>query len=235
MTLPPIPEGKTRLLMVEGPDDIMFFERLASHLAGKAQEFLDLTDFEILPFGGAQNLVNALELLARDQRYGKVSHIGIVRDSDYNTDAFASVCSAINIFNNQPPTTNMPVPRKVFLPTEESPRVSVLTMPLNSDGTLESVVLSALKDDATMSCVNDYFTCIENADTRTDLAENRLPKSKLAVLIAGKSADRNSATVPDVKRRLLHNVYSMTWLPIDFWENEAFDQAKAFLNQLLAP
>ncbi|MCY4538390.1 MAG: hypothetical protein OXE52_09210 [Chloroflexi bacterium] len=235
MTLPPIPEGKTRLLLVEGSDDKMFFESLVAHLESKAQQLLDLTGFEVLPFGGAQNLVNSLELLARDPRYDKVSHIGIVRDSDYNTDAFASVCSAINRFNSQPPTTNLPVPREVFLPTDEYPRVSVLTMPLNSEGTLESVVLTALKDDAIMSCVNDYFTCIENADIYTDLAENRLPKSKLAVLIAGKSADRNSARVPDVKRRLLHNVYSMTWLPNDFWENESFDDAKSFLTLLLAP
>lgn len=234
MSLPPIPEGKTRLLLVEGRDDRMFFDKLATQLEGKAQQVLDQHSFEILPFGGVHKLVNSLELLARDPRYDQITHIGIVRDSDYNTDAFASVCSAIRRFNNQPPTTNMPVPIQILIPTQTTPHVSVLTMPLDSDGTLESVVLEALRDDMIMTCVEDYFTCIQNTETNVDFAKNRLPKSKLAVFIAGKSADRNMATVPDVKRRLLHNIYSMTWLPDDFWNHPAFDAAKAFLKQLLA-
>lgn len=96
------------------------------------------------------------------------------------------------------------------MPTEERPHVSVLTIPLKDDGTLESVVLSALNDDQILPCVNGYFKCIEDADPNADFSQSRLPKSKLAVLIAGKSADRSKASVPDVKRRLLHNVYSMT-------------------------
>ena len=107
-------------------------------------------------------------------------------------------------------------------------------MPLKADGTLESVVLSALDDDLILPCVNSYFKCIEDADPNADFSHSRLPKSKLAVLIAGKSADRNKANVPDVKRRLLHNVYGMNWLPADFWDHPAFDDAKAFLTQLLA-
>lgn len=234
MSIPPISEGKSRLLLVEGPDDILFFARITEHLERRLSETIDFTTFEILPFGGAQQLVSSLELLARDPRYDQVSHIGIVRDSDYSTDAFASVCSAIKRFNRQPPTSNMPVPTEVFIPTQEQPHVSVLTMPLKADGTLESVVLSALDDDEIMPCVNAYFKCIEDADSNTDFSQSRLPKSKLAVLIAGKSANRNKANVPDVKRRLLHNVYSMTWLPADFWEREPFNDAKAFLAQLLA-
>lgn len=235
MSIPPIPEGKSRLLLVEGPDDILFFAKLVEHLECSAPERLDFTMFAALPFGGAQQLVSSLELLARDPRYDQVSHIGIVRDSDYNTDAFSSVRSAIGRFNSQPPTSSMPVPTEVFVPTQEQPHVSVLTMPLKTDGTLESVVLSALDDDLIVPCVNGYFTCIESEDPNTDFSRSRLPKSKLAVLIAGKSADRNKANVSDVKRRLLHNVYNMTWLPSDFWERKPFDDAKAFLTQLLKP
>lgn len=234
MSIPPIPEGKSRLLLVEGPDDMLFFGKLIEHLQSKTPDTLDFTNFAALPFGGAQQLVSSLELLARDPKYDQVSHIGIVRDSDYNTDAFASVCSAIERFNKQPPTADMPVPTKVFVPTQEQPYVSVLTIPLSDDGTLESVVLSALDDDQIVPCMNGYFNCIEEVDPNADFSPSRLPKSKLAVLIAGKSADRNKSNVPDVKRRLLHNVYNMTWLPTNFWEREPFNDAKAFLRQLLA-
>ena len=234
MTLPPIPAGAEQLLLVEGPDDIMFFDKLIEHVKSKTNESLDFSTFAALPFGGAQQLVNSLELLARDPQYDQISHIGVVRDSDYNTDAFASVCSAIRKFNRQPPTSNMPVPTEVFVPTKKQPHVSILTLPLKADGTLESVVLSALDDDDIVPCVNYYFKCIRESDSNAQFSKSRLPKSKLAVFIAGKSADLSKANVPDVKRRLLHNVYSMTWLPEDFWENCAFDDAKAFLKQLLA-
>lgn len=234
MSIPPISEGKSRLMLVEGPDDVLFFAKLTEHLERSSPESFDFTKFETLPFGGAQQLVSSLELLARDPRYDQVSHIGIVRDSDYNTDAFASVCNAIARFNSQPPTSHLPLPTEVFTPTQEQPHVSILTMPLKADGTLESVVLSALDDDEIVPCVNGYFNCIEEVDPNADFSQSRLPKSKLAVLIAGKSTDRNKANVPDVKRRLLHNVYGMTWLPVDFWEREPFDDAKAFLHQLLA-
>ena len=95
MTLPPIPTGAERLLLVEGPDDIMFFDKLIEHVTSKTNETLDFSKFAALPFGGAQQLVSSLELLARDSLYDQISHIGIVRDSDFDTDAFASVCSAI--------------------------------------------------------------------------------------------------------------------------------------------
>ena len=74
-------------------------------------------------------------------------------------------------------------------------------MPLNADGNLESVVLTALADDTILPCVNNYFSCILESDYNAEFSDSRLPKSKLAVLIAGKSADLSKANVPDVKRR----------------------------------
>ena len=191
-----IPEGKTRLLLVEGTDDKTFFDELISHMERKASSALDRNSLAIVPFGGLQNLVQSLGVLARDPNYDIVSHISIVRDSDYHTDAFASVCSSIERFNRQLPMSGLPVPSAVFQPTERQPHVSIFTMPLNADGTLESVVLSALQDDTIISCVNEYFACIENTDANSDLAENRLPKSKLAVLIAGKSRRSKQGTKP---------------------------------------
>lgn len=80
MSIPSISQGKSRLLLVEGPDDILFFAKLTEHLRRSTSGTVDFSVLEVLPFGGAQQLVSSLELLARDPRFDQVSHIGIVRD-----------------------------------------------------------------------------------------------------------------------------------------------------------
>ena len=66
--------------------------------------------------------------------------------------------------------------------------------------------------------------------------EPRLPKSKLSVYLSGKVTDVDFARHDDAKRLFLTQALDMKWWDEeDMWNKPAFDDAKAFLRQLLAP
>ena len=229
-----IPPDKTRLILVEGADDVEFFRRLIGIWEADPSLPLLVSDFAIMPFEGKDRLASFLYQLTQDSRFARLTHIGIVRDADYDTDAFASIVSAIQRVNRESKMTVLSPPPSMLQPSSTLPFVLPLTIPLFGDGSLESILADALRSDAVMSCVDQYFSCIESIDSAS-VAVNRLDKNRLRVFIAGKEVDRTQASHDDAKRNLLRNIYSMSWLPQDFWDHPAFDDARAFLRQLLSP
>lgn len=236
MTEDLIPDGKTRLLLVEGRDDRLFFSFLIEHLGEELQRSSVIEQLATQSYDGKDNLARSLGLVVNHRNFKDLTHIGIVRDSDFGTDAFSSVRSAIKQCNRRLQNKPLPIPEHVMDVTDVTdgaPQVLVLTLPLHNDGSLESIVLDALEQDKIMPCVDNYFRCISLKNPSADFARARMPKSRLAVLIAGKAADRSQASSADVKRRLIHNVYKMTWLPADFWNHSSFNDAKHFMRKLL--
>jgi len=227
-----IPEGKTRLLLVEGKDDIEFFERLAMYLQSLGTSLSNYTKCEFTQYGGKSKLSGYLFQIVNHPRFSQLTHIGIVRDFDFNTDALSSIISAISTANMESGKNALPIPQTILRPTAERPFVTALPIPLDREGALETILLEVFGADPIMSCVDEYFRCIEKSPNACVL-EQRLDKQRLHVFIAGKKVDRTQSTQDDVKRNMLRNIYSMTWLPDDFWEHTIFDDAKAFLAQLL--
>ncbi len=233
MTEPLIPEDKTRLLLVEGPDDVEFFTRLIAFMNTDRASRLSFTDYEITHYGGKTNLANYLYQLCQDPSFDQLTHVGVVRDADFNTNAFQSICSALATANREAGAARFSTPPNVLQWSPKEPYILPLTIPLTGDGSLERLLVMALRDDGLFQCVDDYFICVEKTQN-ADIADNRMDKNRLRVFVAGKEVDRNQATNEDAKRNLLRNIYSMTWLPNDFWENDSFNDAKTFLTQLLA-
>ena len=61
-----------------------------------------------------------------------------------------------------------------------------------------------------------------------------MPRSKLSVYISGKILDEKYATNDDSRRWFLTQAVEMKWWQDEnMWEREAFNDAKAFLQQLL--
>ena len=91
-----IDENAARLLLVEGRDDEVFSVKLLEHM-GISDDIL------VVSYGGKHNLKNYLLAILNDVNYARNrQHIGIVRDADYNTNAFDSVVSALGHANRQP-------------------------------------------------------------------------------------------------------------------------------------
>ena len=226
-------ERTTRLVLVEGEDDKEFFSRLLVHIKSKPESPKLVSTYEVLTYDGREKLAGFLYQLAQQPAFQKLTDIGVVRDSDFNTDAFESICSSLATANRQLGRELYSIPNEVLVRSSAQPYIMPFTIPLYSDGTLERLLVSALQSDTVMACVDEYISCVELTQ-HADIATNRLDKNKLRVFVAGKAVDKNEATNEDTKRNLLRNIYSMSWLPADFWENNAFDDAKAFLKQLLA-
>ncbi len=220
-----IPADKPRLLLVEGADDKEFFRKLAEHLGIRDR-------IHLVAYKGKSNLDDYLIMILQDGHFANRRHIGIVQDSDYNTNAFNSVISALDTANRNSSKDKFSIPPEVLAPSTELPYVSVLPVPLDSEGSLEDLVLDALQADPIMPCVNDYFACLTKGGVQ--IAPNRASKSKLNVFIAGKIADREQATRRDTNRKFLREAVAMTWWRPELWEHESFNDAKAFLQWLAA-
>ncbi len=221
-----IPSGKTRLLLVEGQDDKEFFIQLGRHLG-----FDESTPIHILEYGGKDALAQRLFQLTQLQSFNTVANIGVVRDADYGTDAVQSIQDAIRTCNRNSPI-ELPIPQSSFEPSSGQPAVSVLLLPAaGREGMLEDLVLEALSGDPVINCVEEFFACLQRSDI--PVAKHRLPKAKARVFISGKNAS-DAAVSNDINRKYLSDIYRMSWWKSEIWNHPAFDDAKAFLSQLLA-
>ncbi len=221
-----IPSGKTRLLLVEGRDDKEFFIRLGKYLG-----FDDATPLHIVEYGGKNRLAQRLLQLTQLQSFGSISNLGIVRDSDYETDAFQSIRDAIKTHNSNS-QNSLPIPHSVFEPTAGKSMISVLLLPADGqEGMLEDLIMEVLSHDPVSACVDLYFECLR--ESGLTILNHKLPKARLRAFVTGKNAS-DTAAGDDSDKLYLSDTYNMSWWKDEFWDHPTFENAKAFLSQLLA-
>ena len=214
-----LPEPYTRLLLVEGEDDFAFFLALLKQLE------LD-KEIHVIHYKGKDNLAQGLANVVNNQRFEELVQLGIVRDADFDTDALSSVRSNIDKVNRET-GKGLAKPKRHLEPTGESPKVSAIILPDEGvDGMLEDLVLNALSADPVSSCVNDYFTCLE--ERGISLKRTVLPKARARVFIAGKVAD-DAGTGKDRETWELRYAFRRDWWS---WDSPVFDRAKDYLTQL---
>ena len=244
-----IPDGVTRLLLVEGSDDKQFFKRLVKHMQSKRESPFNLAQFKIRKFKGKNKLADYMFELLQHQNFSEVEKIGIVRDVDYNDKkserdrgaplrTLDSVNAAIRkSFKESSRDITPPMFHDFISPTGMRPSLSLMVMPnseVSAEGSLETILLKSLADDPMMSCVEKYFACVEEKHPESEFARNRMDKNRLSVFLSGKLILRDMARSKDATRELPRFMYNMKWWNDDIFEAPMFDQAKAFLAQLLA-
>ena len=220
-----IDENADRLLLVEGPDDEVFFLKLVEHMGIG-------DDIQIFSYGGKDNLKSYLLAILNDVNYSRNrQHIGIVRDADYNTNTFHSVVSALGHANSNRGTGNkFSIPQRSLVRSETMPYVSILILPPDDEGASEDVVVDVLKTEPIMSCVNEYFECLTGQGI--SLSKERHSRNKLSVFISGAAVDTDFATNRDSRRKFLREAVAMQWWHADLWQHENFRVIKDFLTQL---
>ena len=244
-----IPEGVTRLLLVEGQDDRVFFERLLAYMnEGRAQP-LDVAHLKTNEYRGKQQLWAAVGEYLRLPNFDNVARIGIVCDADFNeTDtereagaprrALDSVNSQIHrAYSNYDKDITPPLLEGFMTPTSGKPSFSLLVLPgsdKETEGSLETMLLDALGKDPLLPCVDDYFRCVQAVHPQSDIARNRLDKNRLDVMLAGKLILRDMARSKDATRELPRHMYSMKWWSDELLDHPAFADARNFLRQLLS-
>ncbi|MCI0439583.1 MAG: hypothetical protein L0177_10695 [Chloroflexi bacterium] len=194
---------ESKLLLVEGPDDLYLFNALVQHLG--------TTGIQIHPVGGKDNFRPELGAIVRTPGFSDVSSLAIVRDADNSaTDAFRSVSDALA-------AVNLPVPSEPLQLAGTALKVVVLIVPHGgATGALEDVCLASVTADDVMPCLDDYMSCIQS---RVADQPGNLSKSKLQAFLASRKQ-------PGL---LLGQAAREGYWP---WEHPAFEPLKQLLQML---
>lgn len=200
----PIEIIKPNLLLVEGKNDVGFFEGIMTHL--------DLNDIQIINVEGTPKYGDILKAIRKSSNFNKiVISIGIVRDADTNSDAaFGSISGYLR-------SAKLPVPEKPLMPSKGTPQVTVMILPKEGEtGMLEDLCLSSVVSDSAFPCMEAYFQCLQEKGLSLP---NKISKAKVQVFLASRQKVGLSLGVA-AKAKL--------W-PFD---DNAFDQVKTFLRMI---
>ena len=207
--------AQRKLLLVEGKDDLSFFEKLIEHNK--------IIDMAVSSYNGKYNLGNDLSERVRNVEFQTISSLGIVRDADNSAQsAFHSVVGSLSRAKLHAPVAPL-TPRE-----QDGLRVSVLILPPGEEkGELEDVCLSAIGAHPDMLCVEQYISCLN--DGHAPIANHNLAKAKLYAYLApgtvrttraGKNTRRKPAFALDVTAK--RSVWD--------WNSPAFDRLADFLR-----
>ncbi len=222
---PRIPDGKTRLMLVEGKEDQEFFIQLATHM-----NVIDGWPLHIEQVEGKGNFGEFLRGLMRHPKLKQLSAIGIVRDADFEGNAFQSVQDTIRSANERNPR-QLPVPQSELEMSEGTPNTIVLVLPSGErEGMIEDLVMDVFDKDPVSKCVDKYFSCLRKKHIA--ISQERFPKARLRTFITGKNIGSESEG-DDSDRQYLSDIFHMSWWRDEFWDKPAFNDAKGFLSKLL--
>jgi hypothetical protein len=172
---------------------------------------LNITDVQVLEYGGKPGLGRFLKTLPQISGYREITSLGITRDADDSArSAFQSICSGLR-------NARLPVPNKLGEITTTTPQISILILPDNqNNGMLEDVCLAALRSEPILSCIDDYFNCIYQ---KIGQNPKSLAKARIHAWL--------SAQIEPDKR--LGQAAQAGYLP---WNSPEFDRLKQFFLSL---
>ena len=141
---------KSRVVFVEGKDEGQFFSALA--------RYLELPDeIQFIDVGGKDNLRPMIRALKDRSEWAEVvTSVGVVRDADNDPRAaFQSICDALQ-------SAGLARPTAPLKPAGSSPQVMAMVLPdIETPGMLEDLCLRSVESDRAMTCVDEYFCCLE--------------------------------------------------------------------------
>ena len=165
------PIEKSKQLLVEGNDQLNFFEAFLTHLGIR-------DTVQVQNFGGVDELQLFVETIAATREFrDMVESLGIVRDAESRPaqSAFQSVQSSLS-------RAGLPVPERMNQPFGGTPALSVFILPDNrSDGMLETLLYRTVENTQMDSCIDDFFECV-SAETGEGL--HRPDKARAHAYIA---------------------------------------------------
>ena len=158
-------------LLVEGRDDLVFFNELLRHMG--------LKNVQVRDYQGKSNLGPYLKALVRTRGFqSKVKSIGIVRDADLHpAGAFQSIQSAVQ-------AVGWAVPAQPSQIAGTTLKVGAFVLPgQNRTGELEDLLLDAVAGDPVIPCVDDYFNCVNQ---RQGNVPTKLSKARVHAFLASR-------------------------------------------------
>lgn len=145
----PQSQAKSKVLLVEGKDEVYFFNALLKEMGIK--QIIDVQEV-----GGKDKFKN--EIQAFLQSFGsQVKSYAIIRDADTDSNAAFQSVVAILKNNREPFPTN-----KGDYGENANRRVGVFIMPGNqAERMLEDLCLQTVADHPVINCVEGYISCLQ--------------------------------------------------------------------------
>lgn len=142
----------TKMLVVEGSDDVCFFTTLLKKL--------NIEGVYVSALGSKYGFNEDLPDIQKRQGFSSLTHLGLIRDKDED-NAFESVK---NILQRKMNFETVPNENGQFARGE--PNVGILIMPGSGvEGTmLEDLCLETVKHHEAMTCVDDFMECVSTLE-----------------------------------------------------------------------
>jgi hypothetical protein len=193
------------VLVVEGKEEVFFFEAFIKHLG--------IRNIQIVDMEGKTNLRARLKALIDSPGFRRiVVSLGLVRDAN------AQPASTLHSVQDTLRALGLPVPDRPLTTAGIKPRVTVLILPdEKTPGMLEDVCLKSVIKDLAMFCVEQYFKCLQEQGIPLPHNES---KARIQVFLASK---------PEAGKRLGEAAQAGYWP----WEDNSFEQIKEFLQQIV--
>ncbi|NIM17244.1 MAG: hypothetical protein GTO45_35000 [Candidatus Aminicenantes bacterium] len=170
------PFTRTRLLSVEGDDEVNFFEKLLEYMG-----ISHLVD--IRKSGGKDKFKDLMQAYTLARGFRNIEMIAVIRDADKNAkDAFRSVTGVLK-------KIGLKAPGNPGQFSSGIPAVGIFIMPDNSSGgMLEDLCLDTVKDHEAMKCVDDFIVCTQKLKE----GPKNIPKARVQAFLAAKPKIVNS-------------------------------------------
>ncbi len=201
----------SRLLLVEGRDEVNLFDALLKHCLGAPGK----QDIQIIDAGGKDRFRRRiLAIQAAAASHPPLRSLGVIRDADDNAGtAFQSVCDALRYARYEPPRAHGEV-------SDGNPAVGVFIVPDGADaGAIESLCRRSVARVEASRCVEAYIDCLKDRGVLRSRNEDKTFAH--AYLAAGENP----------MARVGEGARQGVW---DF-DSDAFAELSAFLRKLLAP
>jgi len=163
----------SKLICVEGKDEVNFFTSLFS--------FLEISGVQILDFNGKSNFRAKIKALKLTRGFDIVTKLALIRDADEHPpeSAFTSLSSILSSANLASPPNNQEF-------SDSLPSVGIFIMPGDDNtGALEDLCLRSIAEEESYSCIEEFFECVD-----TELSH--ISKAKVLCYLASKEPYSNS-------------------------------------------
>ena len=164
---------KSKILAVEGKDEIYFFSALFKKL--------DISDVQILDFQGKTNFPAKIKSIINIPGFMQVKKFALIRDADNKPpeSAFSSITKSLE-------NIGLPIPDKINTFINDSISIGIFIMPGNSKmGMLEDLCLKSISENPINKCIENYIDCLPKKP-------DNISKSKVLCFLAANSPIVNS-------------------------------------------
>lgn len=164
---------ETKIIAVEGKDEMNFFTALFKHLKIKG--------IQLINFGGKNNFNNRIEQIVKLEGFDNITHFGLIRDADDNYQ------SALESIINSLKKVNLPIPSKNNnFSKQKNPKIGIFIMPgINKTGMLENLCIETIKRHNEFECIEKFINCLDNKPKKVE-------KSIIQIYLAVKNPLVNS-------------------------------------------